>query len=132
MKAVFPTKGALIVTKYNVNMLNDFYKNNLINSKLFAAYQQSNFYMQSGNFNYFPKKSNIIVYNAHLLTLQRLQEVIAAEMNAQKEAAQSATEVSKEQETSNEEPVENTFSDEPLDDNFIQSNSFFKTLTAND
>ena len=127
MKAVFPTKGALIVTKYNVNMLNDFYKNNLINSKLFAAYQQSNFYMQSGNFNYFPKKSNMIVYNAHLLTLQRLQEVIAEEMNAQKAASDTQN-----VESASEEPIENTFSDEPLDDNFIQSNSFFKTLTAND
>ena len=80
MKAVFPSKGVVIVTKYNVDVLKNFYKNNLINSKLFSIYQQSDYSIQVGNFNYLPKKSNIILDNAHLLTLRQLQEIVAKQI----------------------------------------------------
>lgn len=127
MKAVFPTKGVVIVTKYNVNVLRDYYRNNLINSKLFAMYQQSNFHMQSGNFNYLPKKSNIILYKTHLLTLQQLQEVVAKQMRESLEYNNAQAET---QEDSQEKQTQDNFSDEPLDDNFIKNNPFFKTLMA--
>lgn len=129
MKAVFPTKGVVIVTKYNVNVLKDFYRNNLINSKLFAIYQQSNFHMQSGNFNYFPKRSNIILYKANLLTLQQLQEVVSEQMRKSNiEPTSSNTQV---KETPKQEPSQE-FSSEPLTDNFILDNPFFKTLISTD
>ena len=114
MKAVFPCAGVAIVTKYSINTLKDFYENNLINSKLFGIYQQSNYYMQAGNFNYFPKKSNIVLEQAHLLTLQKLQEVVA------KQVSQSNT-TSTHQQTPQ-------ISNEPLDDNFVKNNAFFETL----
>lgn len=123
MKAVFPAKGIVIVTKYNVNVLRDYYRNNLINSKLFAIYQQSNYSMQSGNFNYFPKKSNLILYKANLLTLQQLQEIVARQVAE-----------SKQENGIQQEPLstKENFSNEPLDDNFIKNNPFFKTLTASE
>ena len=127
MKAIFPTKGVIIVTKYNVKVLNDFYRNNLINSKLFAIYQQSNYNMQVGNFNYLPKKANIILYNAHLLTLRQLQEVISNQIKQNPEyfnIKPPTTEASQETDEQDE------FSDDPLDDNFIKNNPFFKTLTS--
>lgn len=123
MKAVFPTKGVVIVTKYNVNVLRDYYRNNLINSKLFAMYQQSNFSMQAGNFNYLPKKSNIILYKTHLLTLRKLQEVVAKQI-------QESQEFNEEPEEIVESQPQNDFSSEPLDDNFIKNNPFFKTLMS--
>lgn len=123
MKAVFPTKGVVIVTKYNVNVLRDYYRNNLINSKLFAMYQQSNFSMQAGNFNYLPKKSNIILYKTHLLTLRQLQEVVAKQI-------QESQEFNEEPEEIVESQPQNDFSSEPLDDNFIKNNPFFKTLMS--
>lgn len=121
MKAVFPTKGVVIVTKYNVNVLRDYYRNNLINSKLFAMYQQSNFHMQSGNFNYLPKKSNIILYKTHLLTLKQLQEVVAEQIKNSSVLAEKEP---------HEETSSNEFSNEPLDDNFIKNNPFFETLMS--
>lgn len=126
MKAVFPSKGVLIITKYNVNVLKDFYRENLINSKLFAIYQQSNYYMQCGNFNYFPKKSNLILYKANLLTLRQLQEIVAQQMKENPNAV-----TTKRIHNSEPEEVEDDdFSNEPLDDNFIKNNPFFNTLMA--
>lgn len=121
MKAVFPSKGVIIVTKYNVNMLRDYYRNNLINSKLFAIYEQSNYFMQAGNFNYFPKKANLILYNANLLTLKKLQQVVANQINQNPELAKKVIK---------SQPKEQEFSDEPLDDNFVKNNPFFNTLTS--
>lgn len=130
MKAVFPSKGVVIVTKYNVNVLKDFYKNNLINSKLFALYQQADYYMQAGNFNYFPKKANIILYNAHLLTLRQLQEIVAEQTRNNYDTVISKS--SPEKETTEDIDQQEDFSDEPLDDNFIKNNPFFNTLTSID
>ena len=124
MKAVFPCKGVVIVTKYNVNVLRNFYKNNLINSKLFSIYQQSDYSIQVGNFNYLPKKSNIILDNAHLLTLRQLQEIVAKQIKGNPGAVTIKKAPSKETNESDD------FSDEPLDDNFIKNNPFFSTLTA--
>ena len=117
MKAVFPGKGIVIVTKYNVNVLRDYYRNNLINSKLFAIYQQSDYFMQAGNFNYFPKKSNLILYKANLLTLRQLQEIVAKQVKSN---------------VTNNPQQEQAFSDTPLDDNYIKNNPFFKTLMSTD
>lgn len=122
MKALFPKKGVVIVTKYNVNTLNDYYKNNLINSKLFGVYQQSNYSMQVGNFCYLPKKSDVILDNVNLLTLKQLQEYILQQMKE-----------SSNEKISTDKPIENVktqqISDEPLDDDFIKNNPFFTTLT---
>ena len=127
MKAVFPSKGVVIVTKYNVDVLKNFYKNNLINSKLFSIYQQSDYSIQVGNFNYLPKKSNIILDNAHLLTLRQLQEIVAKQI---KENPSAVTIKKDPQKLSDETDESNNFSDEPLDDNFIKNNPFFSTLTS--
>lgn len=127
MKAVFPSKGVVIVTKYNVDVLKNFYKNNLINSKLFSIYQQSDYSIQVGNFNYLPKKSNIILDNAHLLTLRQLQEIVAKQI---KENPSAVTIKKAPQKPSDETDESNNFSDEPLDDNFIKNNPFFSTLTS--
>lgn len=127
MKAIFPGKGVIIVTKYNVNVLKDFYKNNLINSKLFGIYEQSNYYLQVGNFNYFPKKSNLVLEDAHLLTLKQLQELIAKQMkenpNSLKDKSSSDNKIKISDNTKD-------FSDKPLDDNFVKNNPFFSTLTS--
>lgn len=127
MKAIFPTKGVVIVTKYNVNVLRDFYRDNLINSKMFAIYQQANYNMQVGNFNYFPKKANFILYQAHLLSLKQLQEIIAGKIRENPELFNKKQQNNKDMQESDD--IEE-ISDEPLDDNFIKSNPFFKTLTA--
>ena len=118
MKALFPKKGVVIVTKYNVNVLKDYYKNNLINSKLFSIYQQSNYSMHVGNYAYLPKKSDIILNNVHLLTVTELQEYVLSQMKANNNPVQEA-------QTTKQPEI----SDKPLDDNFIKDNPFFTTLT---
>lgn len=121
MKALFPKTGVVIVTKYNVNTLKDYYKNNLINSKLYGVYQQSNYSIQVGNYTYLPKKTNIILDNTHLLTLKQLQEYVLSQMKNTNTSGISVP---------NEEKSESSsISEEPLDDAFIKNNPFFTTLT---
>lgn len=107
MKAVFPCKGVIVVTKNNVNKISDFYMDNLANSKLFDIYKQSNYSTQVGSFNYLPKKSTIYLDKVHFLTLSKLHSVLAEKIENS--------------------PLQNT--DTPLDDNFILNHPFFKTLT---
>lgn len=116
MKAVFPAKGIVILTKYSVKAMNDFYMDKLVNSKMFSIYKQSNYPIQSGNLNYLPQKSNIVLNNAHLLTAKKLQELILSQEQAKKPQKAETTKPS----------------EELLDDNFILSNPFFKTLTSVD
>ena len=123
MKALFPSKGVVIVTKYNVNMLKDYYKNNLINSKLFGIYQQSNYSIQVGNLKYPPKKSDFILNGANLLTLKQLQEYVLKQTSVINNNSNESQEKAEETSTP-------TISDKPLDDNFVKNNPFFDTLTS--
>lgn len=117
MKAVFPNNGIVVLTKSDVDKLHDFYKDNLINSKLFSIYEHSNYSIQVGNFSYLPKKANIILENANFLTLKQLHQIL-------KEQIPPTTE------KSNSTNIENNTIDynEPLDDNFILNHPFFETL----
>lgn len=109
MKAVFPCKGVVVVTKNNVDMLRNFYEENLLNSQLFAAYNQNNFAVQVGKFNYLPQNSKIILNeNAHLLTIKGLNDVL-----------------SKTAQPSQKREVDNNV---PIEDNFVLNHPFFETL----
>lgn len=111
MKVVFPCKGVLVVTKSDVDKLHNFYMDNLTNSKLFPIYNQSNYSIQVGSFNYLPKKSTIILENVHFLTLPKLHSVLESKI------ANIPTQ------------SDNSNYDEPIDDNFILNHPFFETLT---
>ena len=111
MKAIFPCKGSVVVTKHNVDVINNFYEENLINSKLFSAYNQNNFAVQVGKFNYLPKNAKIVLEpNTHLLTVKALNDVLS------KTSQSTHTE---------ENTVDNT---KPIEDNFIVDHPFFQTL----
>jgi hypothetical protein len=109
LKAVFPCKGTVVVTKYNVNMINNFYEENLINSKLFSAYNQHDLAVQVGKFNYLPKNSKIILeQDANLLTVKQLNDALL-----KISPSHSKQEIN---------------DDKPIEDNFIMENPFFQTL----
>lgn len=111
MKAVFPCTGTVILTKSDVDKLKNFYLDNLQNSKLFSIYNQSNYAIQVGKLNYLPQKSNIILDNAHFLTLQKLHSVLSEKIDTITLPNNPAT------------------YDTPIDDNFILNHPFFETLT---
>ena len=72
MKAVFPCKGTIVVTKQNVDVLSKVYQENLINSPLFMAYNQGNVDVQVGPFNYLPQNTKVVLrQNTELLTIQK-------------------------------------------------------------
>ncbi len=112
MKAVFPCKGVVVLTKHNVDVLNNFYEDHLINSKMFSIYRQANYSVQVDAFNYLPQNSKIVLEdNTNLLTIKQLNEVLAASMKS----SQTKTEVAEKE-------------DLPIDDADIQNHPFFQTL----
>lgn len=109
MKAVFPCKGVVVVTKQNVDILSKVYQETLINSPLFSAYNQGNIDVQVGPFNYLPQNTKIVLrQNTELLTIQELNKVLKETMKA------------------NEENIEND--DTPIEDSSIMNHPFFQTL----
>lgn len=117
MKAIFPNKGIVILTKQDVQKLNNFYKDTLLNSKLYSIYELSDYSMQIENFSYLPKKANIILDNANLLTLKQLHEILKEQIPESQNS------------TININNFDNDIDDDtPLDDNFILNHPFFKTL----
>lgn len=113
MKAVFPCKGVIVITKQNVDILSNFYEGSLINSKLYSAYIQNNFAVQVGKFNYLPQNSKITLdKNAKLLTIRELNNVLSKAVESEK-ATNKAIPDKK---------------DAPIEDNFIMNHPFFQTL----
>ena len=103
MKAVFPCKGVVVVTKQNV-----------INSPLFSAYQQGNLDVQVGPFNYFPQNTKVVLrQNTELLTIQELNKALAG-------AIQKAD--------TNEVSSSEKYDDTPIEDSSIMEHPFFQTL----
>lgn len=115
MKAIFPCKGTVVLTKRNVDTLHNIYTDNMVNSKLFAIYNQSNYSVQVGTFNYLPKKSTIVTEKTTFLSIQQLHKILSEHM--------ANMPVAKEEE---EPEVEED--NEPLDDNFVLNHPFFETL----
>jgi len=76
MKVVFPTEGSIIMLKQDVDTLQAFYNTNLMQSKMYSYYKDSNTLIQVGNLNYPPKEHFIVLYNAHPLTVQEMQEIL--------------------------------------------------------
>ena len=114
MKAVFPCKGVVVVTKQNVDIVSKVYKENLINSPLFSAYQQGNLHVQVGPFNYFPQNTKVVLrQNTELLTIQELNKALAG-------AIQKAD--------TNEVSSSEKYDDTPIEDSSIMEHPFFQTL----
>lgn len=114
MKAVFPCKGVVVVTKQNVDILSKIYQENLINSPLFSAYNQGN-NVQVGPFNYLPENTKFVLrQNTELLTIQELNKVLTNAI--QKPVTDEKTK-----------DVEYDY-DTPIEDSSIMEHPFFQTL----
>ena len=67
MKVVFPTEGSIIMLKQDVDTLQAFYNTNLMQSKMYSYYKDSDSLIQVGNLNYPPKEHFIVLYNAYFV-----------------------------------------------------------------
>lgn len=114
MKAVFPCKGVVVVTKQNVDVLSKVYQENLENSPLFSAYNQGNVDVQVGPFNYLPQNTKVVLrQNTELLTIQELNKVLKETMPKHENGKNT------------EEPQ---YDDIPIKDSSIMEHPFFQTL----
>ena len=116
MKVVFPCSGSLVLLKQDYETLKAFYKTSLITSKMTEAYKNVNTIIQVGNFNYIPKNNNIVLYNAHVLTIEKMRKILG---------------IFNEQEKAKEEtlpPKETSSNSAPISDEDLLSNPFFQTL----
>lgn len=109
MKAVFPCKGVVVVTKQNVDILSKVYQENLANSPLFSAYNQGNIDVQVRPFNYLPQNTKVVLrQNTELLTIQELNKVLKETMETKQEDIE--------------------YDDTPIEDSSIMEHPFFQTL----
>lgn len=122
MKVVFPTEGSIIMLKHDVDTLQAFYNTNLMQSKMYSYYKDANSLIQVGNLNYPPKKHFIVMYNAHPLTVEKMQEILDISLGKDPNERKQAK-----QEEVYEEPVVES-SDDKISDRDIMSNPFFATL----
>lgn len=120
MRAVFPCKGVLVLTKKDVESLQNFYNSTLEKSSIFRNYNATEYSIQIGNLNYLPKKATLIVDEKNLLTISKLRAI----MNGTAPRKQEEPKVEKEPA---EEVVEEP-SNNPLSDDDILSHPFFTTL----
>ena len=121
MKVVFPCSGSLVLLKEDLEILKSFYKTNLLNSKIASMYKNSTTIIQVNNFNYFPPSNSLVLYNANVLTIEKMRKILGINNEAP----------AKKQERNDD--IQNTKKqiDEDQDyitDDDLLSNSFFTTL----
>lgn len=122
MKVVFPSVGSLVLLKQDLETLKAFYKTSLMTSKLAQTYQNANTMVQVGNFNYLPKASSIVLYNANVLTIEDMRKILGIYKD---DKELNNTTNKQDSEKSNSEVSED---DSLISDDDLLSNSFFQTL----
>ena len=124
MKVVFPCKGSLVLLKQDLETLEAFYNSSILTSKMLD--KTSNVMVQVGNFNYVPQKSNLILYKANLLTIEKMRKILGLYNGNTVDNTTS-------KQTSNSISSTNNVTSQqdntaPISDNDLLSNPFFQTL----
>lgn len=126
MKVVFPCKGSLVLLKQDLETLEAFYNSSILTSKMLDIYKTSNVMVQVGNFNYVPQKSNLILYKANLLTIEKMRKILGLyNENALADTTSKQTSNSISSTNNVTSQQDNTA---PISDNDLLSNPFFQTL----
>ena len=110
MKAVFPCKGVVVLTKKDIQNLELFYQSTLTTSKMSEIYHSTEYMVQVGNLNYLPPKAKIVVNEDNLLTITQLRSIMNGSTSEKEESK----------------PQEKL--DDALTDDDILSHPFFTTL----
>lgn len=126
MKVVFPCKGSLVLLKQDLETLEAFYNSSILTSKMLDIYKTSNVMVQVGNFNYVPQKSNLILYKANLLTIEKMRKILGLyNENTVNDTTSKQTSNSISSTNNVTSQQDNTA---PISDNDLLSNPFFQTL----
>ena len=91
-------------------------------------YRNATHIVQVKNFNYIPKVNSLVLYNANVLTIDKMRKILGIfrESQAQKATSQTLAENKKTENTPSS--VEKDY----ISDNDLLSNPFFTTLTPLD
>ena len=122
MKVVFPCKGSIVLTKNDVETLEAFYNTKLLTSKMNDLYQTYQFMLQVGNFKYLPRHYSVRLYNANLMSLRKMRELLGLPVREIPETTpQSALPIISQNQNQN-------LDEEKISDNSLLSHPFFQTL----
>lgn len=126
MKVVFPCKGSIVLTKSDVETLEAFYNTKLLTSKMYEMYQTSPYMLQVGNFKYLPKHYSVRLYNANLMNIRKMRELLGLPITPEIDRTLSApkTAVSRT-------PImnyEGNLDEQKITDESLLSHPFFQTL----
>ena len=113
MKAVFPCKGVVVLTKKDIKSLENFYNNKLSSTKTPESFNTSKSTLKIGNLYYLPSQTNIVINEENLLSLLQLRSMM---------------ENSVVQTSSSDKKINDKNLQKPISDNDILSHPFFTTL----
>lgn len=120
MKVVFPCSGSLVLLKEDLETLKAFYNTNLLTSKIADMYKNANTIIQVNNFNYIPRTDSLVLYNANVLTIEKMRKILGIFRESQ---------VQESPKPPVEEQKQTQEDDDYISDNDLLSNPFFTTLT---
>ena len=115
MKVVFPCSGSLVLLKEDLETLKSFYTTNLLNSKMADMYKNATTIIQVNNFNYIPLSNSLVLYNANVLTIEKMRKILGI---------YNETPASKQEDVTEEDVEEQDY----ISDDDLLSNPFFTTL----
>ena len=121
MRVVFPRSGSLVLLKQDLETLKAFYNTNLLTSKMSEMYKSTNTIIQVKNFNYIPKSNSLVLYNAHVLTIDEMRKILGIPNEAETAKESSSAQTPEIHENQNY-----------ITDDDILSNPFFTTLVPID
>ena len=119
MKVVFPCSGSLVLLKEDLETLKSFYTTNLLNSKMADMYKNASTIIQVNNFNYIPISNSLVLYNANVLTIEKMRKILGI---------YNETPTSKQEDVTEEVIEEDVEEQDYISDDDLLSNPFFTTL----
>ena len=120
MKVVFPCNGSLVLQKQDLETLKDFYRTNLLTSQMAEMYAHATTIIQIKKFNYIPKTNSVVLYNANVLTIEKMRKILGISHDKEKNHASAVTPTQPKKDNENKDYI--------YDDDLL-SNPFFTTLT---
>lgn len=121
MKVVFPCSGSLVLLKEDLETLKSFYNTNLLSSKMADMYQNTTTIIQVNNFNYFPQSNALVLYNANVLTIEKMRKILGIYNESPAPEQEEANNTIQE----NDDTIEEQ---DYISDDDLLSNPFFTTL----
>ena len=95
-------------------------------------YRNATHIVQVKNFNYIPKVNSLVLYNANVLTIDKMRKILGIFRESQEQKTVSETSPENIEKENNNDNLKTSSQKDYISDNDLLSNPFFTTLTPID